>query len=103
NAQRHRDAVADLAVGDALTHLDDGAGWIDAEHQRQLHRPRIFAGTHFGIQSAVDRDRVDLEQHLARPGLGCRYLFELQHARRAELTDDNGLQRILPTPKTLTR
>ena len=95
-AQLHRDAVADLPFGDARPDLGDDAGRIDARRQRQGHAPRVLAGAHHRIERAVDRNGVDLDQHLARARLRRRDLFELHHARRAELADQMAFNGTLP-------
>jgi hypothetical protein len=96
HAQRNGDPVTRLAIGDALADLGNHTRRIDARHQRQLHRPGVCPGADPGVERAVDRDSVNLDQHLARAGFRRRNLFEFHDVRRAELADHNGFQRQPP-------
>ena len=91
-AKLNRDAVADLARGDVRAEPGDDTGRIDARRHRQADAAGVFAGARHGVEGAVDRDGVDLDQHLARPRLRRRHLLELHHVRRAKLADDNRFQ-----------
>ena len=99
-AQLHGDAVADLALvtpGPTLATMPDGS---TPGVSGKLDPPRVFAGAHHAVERAVDRDGVDLDEHLARARLRRRNLLELHHARRTELADHDGFQLFLPELRT---
>ena len=89
-------AIADLAIGHARSDRGDHATGIDAEHVRQRRPSGVEARAHHEIERAVDRNAVDLDQHLARSGLGCRHILEPHHVRRSEFADHDGPHRVLP-------
>src|SRR5262245_41702108 len=92
DTQRRDDAVADLAIGHVGPEPGHDAGWIDARHPRQRHRPRVLSGAHDQVERAVHRHGMDADQHLARTRLRIRDLLHPHHVGRTELTNDDRLQ-----------
>ena len=63
-------------------------------------KPLVLPGAHDAVEGAIDRDRRDLDQNLARARLRRRNLFEPHDLGRSEFTDDNGFDGGLPRPLT---
>src|SRR5207247_5101093 len=74
-------AIAWFELRDAIVEIDDFASRIGAEHMRQLNLHRILARADNAIECAVDRDRMDFYQNLARRRLRCGHAFKTQYFR----------------------
>ena len=90
-------AVAHLAVRHLRADSCHDSARIDAQHMRQRRPARILAGAHREIESAVDRDDMDLDDDFAGTRLGRRNLLEAQHLGRSERVKRDGLHLFSPT------
>ena len=61
----------------------------------QLDFHRILPGADDKIQSAIDRNRMNLEHNFARSGLGRWNIFESQDFRAAEFFKEDGFQLVM--------
>ena len=85
------DAIARLALAHPRADGLDDARRVDAEHVRQLDGHGVLAGAHDEIERAIDRDRLDADQHFAGAGHRRRHFLQAQHLGRAELPEDDRL------------
>ncbi len=75
--------VAGFEIGDAGADVADDAGEVAAENVRKpVEFIAAAAAPDLGV-GAVDAGRVDIDHHLAGPGLRVRRLAETQHLRPA--------------------
>ena len=85
---RADDALADLAIGDALADLDDRARALVADDVR--HGGHLAAGPVQRV-AALDADRLDLDDDPARIHLGIRDVLVAEDVGRTGLVVDGGL------------
>jgi len=95
NDRNRRHAIAEFESFDAAADFDHFAGGIDAGHVGQLNRHRILAGAHDAIERAVDRDRANSDNDLARAGFRLGSIRVVQDLRSAEFSDDNSFHAFL--------